>query len=64
MCNGNYEDLRSMLSLRRSIVSWHFRSFRGKRDRMRAWADDPEGPRVVLLRSPAATRRWLHRLAA
>ena len=59
VCNGNYEDLRSMLSPRRSIVSWHFRSFRSKRERIRAWADDPAGPRVVVLGSPGETRRWL-----
>lgn len=58
ICNGNRETLGKLLS-RDSIVAWHFRSFASKRDRMRAWAADPDGPRVVLLRSPGATRRWL-----
>lgn len=62
ICNGNYEDLRSILSPRRSIISWHFRSFRSKRERLRAWAADPEGPPVVVLRSPDETRRWLRDL--
>ena len=59
VCNGNHEDLRSILSPRRSIISWHVRSFRSKRERIRAWAEDPEGPPVVVLRSPGETRRWL-----
>jgi hypothetical protein len=44
---------------RDSILVWHFRSFARKRARMRAWAADPAAPEVVLLASPAATRRWL-----
>ena len=63
VCNGNHEDLRSILSPRRSIISWHVRSFRGKRDRIRAWAADPAGPRVIVLRSPAATRCWLRTIS-
>ena len=58
VCNGNRESLRQVLS-RDSIVVWHWRTFRSNRDRMRAWAADPSGPRVVLLRSPRETRRWL-----
>jgi adenylate kinase family enzyme len=58
VCNGNTESFRQAFSSD-SIVAWHFRSFARKRDRMRAWAADPSGPRVVLLTSPAATRRWL-----
>jgi adenylate kinase family enzyme len=58
ICNGNTETFRQMLS-RDSILVWHFRSFARKRARMRAWAADPAGPAVVLLTSPAATRRWL-----
>jgi hypothetical protein len=26
---------------------------------MHAWAADPDGPAVIRLTSPAATRRWL-----
>jgi adenylate kinase family enzyme len=58
ICNGNTESFRQMLS-RDSIIVWHFRSFARKRARMRAWAGDPAGPEVILLTSPAATRRWL-----
>lgn len=58
ICNGNTESFRHMLS-RDSILLWHSQSFGRKRARMRAWAADPEGPVVVRLTSPAATRRWL-----
>ncbi len=58
VCNGNTETFRQMLSPD-SILVWHFRSFARKRARMRAWAADPQGPAVIRLRSPAATRSWL-----
>jgi adenylate kinase family enzyme len=58
ICNGNTESFRQALS-RDSIVVWHFKSFAHKRQRIRAWAADPAGPDVVVLTSPAATRRWL-----
>ncbi|MBO0849386.1 MAG: adenylate kinase [Pseudonocardia sp.] len=58
ICNGNRETLRQAFS-RDSIVLWHFRSFRRKRERMRKWERDPEVPQVVRLRSPLQTRRWL-----
>jgi adenylate kinase family enzyme len=63
ICNGNTETLRQMLS-RDSILRWHFQSFARKRARMRAWAADPDGPAVIRLTSPAATRRWLADLRA
>ena len=63
ICNGNTESFRQMLS-RDSIIVWHFRSFRRKRERMRAWAADPRGPAVIVLTCPAATRRWLADLKA
>lgn len=59
ICNGNVESVRLGLDPRHSIIAWHFRSFARKRDRIRAWADDPEGPRIVLLSSPRATRAFL-----
>ena len=62
VCNGNVETWRQALS-RESILLWHFRSFRRKRSRMRAWAVDPSGPPVVLLRSPREARRWLASLS-
>jgi adenylate kinase family enzyme len=59
ICNGNVESLRQTLS-RDSIISWHFQSFAGKRERIRAWAaDPPPGVEVVRLTSPRAARRWL-----
>jgi adenylate kinase family enzyme len=58
VCNGNTESVRQILS-RDSIIVWHFSSFGRKRARMRAWAADPDGPAVIRLGSPAATRRWL-----
>lgn len=54
VCNGNRETLRRAISPRDSIIAWHFRSFRHKRSRMRAWIADPAGPAVLLLRSPRA----------
>ena len=62
VCNGNYENLRRATSPRDSIVGWHFRSFGRKRSRIAAWAADPAGPAVIVLRSPQATRRFLAQL--
>ena len=61
ICNGNRESLRTMLS-RESIVVWHFRTFAGRRARLRGWLaaqGQPGQPRVVRLRSPRQTRAWL-----
>ena len=62
VCNGNQESFRLALS-RESIVAWHFKSFRRKRERIRGWAAEPPGAEVVVLRSPRATERWLAGLA-
>jgi adenylate kinase family enzyme len=59
VCNGNRESLRRALSPRDSIIGWHARSFARKRDRIRAWADAPDGPGVLVLRSPRAARALL-----
>ena len=64
VCNGNRETLQRVLSRRDSIIAWHFTSFAGKRGRIRAWADDPTGPPVLVLRSPRATRACLACLTA
>lgn len=58
ICNGNVETWRNALA-RDSIVVWHFQSFRRKRERMRRWATDPEGPPVMRFSSPRALERWL-----
>lgn len=57
-CNGNVESWRNVLS-RDSILLWHFRSFGRKRERMRAWAADPDMPRVLLFRRPRELEEWL-----
>ncbi|MBO0745133.1 MAG: adenylate kinase [Candidatus Dormibacteraeota bacterium] len=58
ICNGNRESLRNALS-RESIIVWHFRSFRRKRARMRAWAADPGGPRMRRFTSTRRLESWL-----
>jgi adenylate kinase family enzyme len=63
VCNGNTESFRQALS-GDSIIRWYFMSFARKRARMRAWADNADGPAVIRLASPAATRRWLASLTA
>lgn len=59
VCNGNRESLRLILS-RDSILPWHFRSWRRKRERIRAWI--AEGKPVVWLRTPREAERWLREL--
>ena len=61
ICNGNTESFRQTFS-RNSIIVWHFKSFPRKRSRMRAWASDPSGPKMVRLTSPAMARSWLESL--
>ncbi|MEZ2370104.1 adenylate kinase [Arthrobacter sp. RCC_34] len=62
-CNGNIETLRRALS-NDSILLWHFRSFPGKRARIRAWADDPSAPPVLVFRKATELDRWLEAQAA
>ncbi|GAB3738677.1 P-loop NTPase family protein [Microlunatus parietis] len=57
-CNGNIETWRTMLR-RDSIIWWHFKSCGPKSARIRGWAADPEGPRVIVFRRPAEAERWL-----
>jgi adenylate kinase family enzyme len=63
ICNGNRESLWRLFSAD-SMLRWHFGSFNRKRQRMRAWQADPEGPPVLLFRSPRAADRWLAGAAA
>ncbi|MPZ96702.1 MAG: adenylate kinase [Propionibacteriales bacterium] len=58
ICNGNRESLRQVFS-RKSIIAWHFQSFRRKRQRIRQWCDDPAAPPVVRLTSRRQTESWL-----
>jgi hypothetical protein len=58
ICNGNTESLSTALGPD-SIIRWHFRSFSRKRDRIRLWMEDDDGPRVLRLTSPRQTEAWL-----
>jgi len=51
VCNGNIETWRRTLG-RDSILWWHFRSWRSKKQRMHTWYADPDAPPVILLRHP------------
>jgi hypothetical protein len=62
ICNGNTESLRTALGPN-SIIRWHFHSFSHKRDRIRLWVADADGPRVLRLTSPRQTNAWLARRA-
>ena len=62
ICNGNRESFRNLLG-RNSIVIWHFRSFKRKRNRMRAWETDPRLPQVVRFTRPRQVERWIRTLA-
>ena len=60
LCNGNHETWRASFLSTESILVWHFKSFKRKRRRMRAWHADPSFPaEIVLLRSPREVERWL-----
>jgi len=61
VCNGNHESLRGVVS-RDSILVWHFRSFARKRARIRDWADDPGGPAVQRITTPAQVAALLAQL--
>lgn len=61
VCNGNVETLRLALA-RDSIIGWHFRSWRSKRERMRRWHADAAAPSVLLLGRPADADRLLAEL--
>lgn len=63
ICGGNVESWRRVLSAD-SMVVWHFKSFQRKRERIRAWSRSSPGPRIVRLRSPRASTRWLESLQA
>ena len=62
-CNGNVETFRNMLLNTDSILVWHFRSFKRKQTRMRAWAADPAMPEVVLLHSRREVEQWVAALS-
>ncbi len=61
VCNGNVETLRLALA-HDSVIGWHFRSWRSKRERMRRWHADASAPPVLLLTRPADADRLLAEL--
>lgn len=58
VCNGNRETFRQALS-RKSMLIWQFQSWPSKRQRIRAWAANPEGPPVLQLTTHRQTKKWL-----
>jgi adenylate kinase family enzyme len=52
VCNGNTETLRNVLA-KDSLLVLHIRSFGRNRQRLRAWEQDPAGPRMRRLGKPA-----------
>ncbi|SFS01905.1 Adenylate kinase [Agrococcus baldri] len=61
VCNGNRETVRLALSSD-SILWWHFRSWRSKRERIRQWHADASAPPLLLLPRPADADRLLAQL--
>jgi adenylate kinase family enzyme len=61
VCNGNVETVRLALA-KDSVIWWHFRSWRAKRERMRRWHADASAPPVLLLSHPADADRLLDEL--
>ena len=60
VCNGNTESLRGLYG-RDSILRWHFRSFARKRERIRQWAEDPDGPPVLIVKRARELEGWMGR---
>lgn len=58
VCNGNRESWRLMFS-RDSILLWHFRSFRRKRERIRAWQAGAVQAHVIRFTRPSDVEKWL-----
>jgi len=58
ICNGNVETLRGLLGPD-AIIAWHFKSFRRKRQRARAWMADPAGPRVLRFTRARDLDAWI-----
>lgn len=61
ICNGNVETWRQLFS-RDSIILWHFKSFRRKREAMHLWATRPDGAPILLLRHPRELEQVLRQL--
>lgn len=63
VCNGNRESWRLMFS-RDSILLWHFRSFRRKRERIRAWQAGAVSAHVLRFTHPNDVEAWLASLTS
>ena len=61
ICNGNTETWRQMLG-RDSIIGWHFKSYRRKKERIQLWASQTEGPRVIRLTRSRDLDAWIRSL--
>lgn len=58
ICNGNVETVRGLFGPD-AIIVWHFKSFRSKRERVRAWMADPAGPRVLRFTRARDLDAWI-----
>ncbi len=63
ICNGNRETFVNTFFSRGSILAWHFRSFKVKRERVALWEALPKGPKVIRLRNPREAEAWLRSAA-
>lgn len=62
VCNGNRETVWRALD-DDSIIRWHFRSFRSKRERIRSWEADPALPPVLRFPRPRDLEAWIEAAA-
>jgi adenylate kinase family enzyme len=58
VCNGNRETVWRALD-GDSIIRWHFRSFRSKRERIQAWEADPAMPPVLRFTRSRDLEAWI-----
>ncbi|MEZ0325013.1 MAG: AAA family ATPase [Fimbriimonas sp.] len=62
VCNGNIETWKNTLS-KDSIILWHFKSWKRKRLRIRAWAAAKDGPRVIAFTNATEAEQFLQSLS-
>jgi adenylate kinase family enzyme len=61
VCNGNRESWGKAIS-KDSIIGWHFKSFRRKRERMRQWATTKTTFQVIRFKFPSEAEIWIRNL--